>query len=108
LIRKFDARSKSKPNAGGRFSYPLHYRAAFSAIRELERKKTLSASGIFRWPFGNIPQLDTFFPEISSFAWAYPSNFTWALPSKVSVGWRIGTDRNFEFFRAQIEDAVFR
>jgi hypothetical protein len=100
LIRKFDARSKSKPNAGGRFSYPLHYQSAFSAIRELERKKTLSASGISRWPFGNIPQLDTFFTEISP--------FTWAFPSKVSVGWRLAMGRYFEFFRAQIEDPVFR
>jgi hypothetical protein len=32
----------------------------------------------------------------------------YTIPSKVSVGWRIGTDRYFEFFRAQIEDAVFR
>jgi len=30
------------------------------------------------------------------------------IPSKVSVGWRLGTNRYFEFFRAQIEDAVFR
>jgi hypothetical protein len=32
----------------------------------------------------------------------------YTIPSKVSVGWWIGTDRYFEFFRAQIEDAVFR
>ena len=32
----------------------------------------------------------------------------YTIPSKVGVGWRIGTDRYFEFFRAQIEDAVFR
>jgi hypothetical protein len=30
------------------------------------------------------------------------------IPSKVGVGWRIGTDRYFEFFRAQIENADFR
>jgi hypothetical protein len=30
------------------------------------------------------------------------------IPSKVSVGWGIGTDRYFEFFRAQIENADFR
>jgi hypothetical protein len=30
------------------------------------------------------------------------------IPSKVGVGWRLGTDRYFEFFRAQIENAVFR
>ena len=32
----------------------------------------------------------------------------YTIPSKVSVGWWIGTDRYFEFFRAQIEHAVFR
>jgi hypothetical protein len=32
----------------------------------------------------------------------------YTIPSKVSVGWRIGTDRYFEFFQAQIENAVFR
>ena len=32
----------------------------------------------------------------------------YTIPSKVSVGWRLGTDRYFEFFRAQIEHAVFR
>jgi hypothetical protein len=32
----------------------------------------------------------------------------YTIPSKVSVGWRLGADRYFEFFRAQIEDAVFR
>jgi hypothetical protein len=32
----------------------------------------------------------------------------YTIPSKVSVGWRIGTDRYFEFFRAQIENADFR
>jgi uncharacterized protein DUF6920 len=32
----------------------------------------------------------------------------YTIPSKVGVGWWIGTDRYFEFFRAQIEDAVFR
>jgi hypothetical protein len=32
----------------------------------------------------------------------------YTIPSKVSVGWRLGTDRYFEFFRARIEDAVFR
>jgi hypothetical protein len=32
----------------------------------------------------------------------------YTIPSKVSVGWRLGTDRYFEFFRAQIESAVFR
>jgi hypothetical protein len=32
----------------------------------------------------------------------------YTIPSKVGVGWRLGTDRYFEFFRAQIEDAVFR
>jgi hypothetical protein len=32
----------------------------------------------------------------------------YTIPSKVSVGWRIGTDRYFEFFRAQIESAGFR
>jgi hypothetical protein len=32
----------------------------------------------------------------------------YTIPSKVSVGWGIGTDRYFEFFRAQIENAVFR
>ena len=30
------------------------------------------------------------------------------IPSKVGVGWRLGADRYFEFFRAQIENAVFR
>lgn len=37
---------------------------------------------------------------------APPKGFVWR--AEVSVGWRIGTDRYFEFFRAQIEDAVFR
>ncbi len=32
----------------------------------------------------------------------------YTIPSKVGVGWWIGTDRYFEFFRARIEDAVFR
>ena len=32
----------------------------------------------------------------------------YTIPSKVGVGWWIGTDHYFEFFRAQIEDAVFR
>jgi len=32
----------------------------------------------------------------------------YTIPSKVSVGWQIGTDRYFEFFRAQIENADFR
>jgi hypothetical protein len=32
----------------------------------------------------------------------------YTIPSKVSVGWRLGTDRYFEFFRAQIENADFR
>jgi Family of unknown function (DUF6544) len=32
----------------------------------------------------------------------------YTIPSKVGVGWWIGTGRYFEFFRAQIEDAVFR
>jgi hypothetical protein len=32
----------------------------------------------------------------------------YTIPSKVGVGWRLGTDRYFEFFRAQIEGAVFR
>jgi len=32
----------------------------------------------------------------------------YTIPSKVGVGWWIGTDRYFEFFRAQIENAVFR
>ncbi len=32
----------------------------------------------------------------------------YTIPSKVGVGWWIGTDRYFEFFRAQLEDAVFR
>jgi hypothetical protein len=32
----------------------------------------------------------------------------YTIPSKVSVGWRLGTDRYFEFFRARIEGAVFR
>ena len=32
----------------------------------------------------------------------------YTIPSKVSVGWRIGTDRFFEFFRARIENADFR
>jgi len=32
----------------------------------------------------------------------------YTIPSKVGVGWRIGTDRYFEFFRAHVEDAVFR
>jgi hypothetical protein len=32
----------------------------------------------------------------------------YTIPSKVGVGWFIGTDRYFEFFRARIEDAVFR
>jgi Family of unknown function (DUF6544) len=32
----------------------------------------------------------------------------YTIPSKVSVGWRLGTDRYFEFFRAQIEHTVFR
>jgi hypothetical protein len=32
----------------------------------------------------------------------------YTIPSKVGVGWWIGTDRYFEFFRAHIEDAVFR
>jgi hypothetical protein len=32
----------------------------------------------------------------------------YTIPSKVGVGWRLGTDHYFEFFRAQIEDAVFR
>jgi len=32
----------------------------------------------------------------------------YTIPSKVSVGWRLGADRYFEDFRAQIEDAVFR
>jgi|SRR5215468_5240290 len=32
----------------------------------------------------------------------------YTIPSKVGVGWWIGTDRYFEFFRAQVEDAVFR
>lgn len=32
----------------------------------------------------------------------------YTIPSKVSAGWWIGTNRYFEFFRAQIEDAVFR
>jgi hypothetical protein len=32
----------------------------------------------------------------------------YTIPSKVGFGWWIGTDRYFEFFRAQIEDAVFR
>jgi hypothetical protein len=32
----------------------------------------------------------------------------YTIPSKVSVGWWIGTDRYLEFFRAQIEGAVFR
>jgi uncharacterized protein DUF6920 len=32
----------------------------------------------------------------------------YTIPSKVSVGWRIGEDRYFEFFRTQIENAVFR
>jgi Family of unknown function (DUF6544) len=31
----------------------------------------------------------------------------YTIPSKVSVGWWIGTDRYFEFFRAQIENAIF-
>jgi len=29
-------------------------------------------------------------------------------PSKIGVGWRLGTDRYLEFFRAQIENADFR
>ena len=37
---------------------------------------------------------------------APPKGFVWR--AEVSVGWRIGTDRYFEFFRAQLEDAVFR
>jgi len=32
----------------------------------------------------------------------------YTIPSKVSVGWRLGTDRYFEFFRAQIGNADFR
>src|SRR5262245_34946881 len=32
----------------------------------------------------------------------------YTIPSKVGVGWWIGTDRYFEFFRAEIENAVFR
>jgi Family of unknown function (DUF6544) len=32
----------------------------------------------------------------------------YTIPSKVGAGWRLGTDHYFEFFRAQIEDAVFR
>jgi hypothetical protein len=32
----------------------------------------------------------------------------YTIPSKIRVGWWIGTDRYFEFFWAQIEDAVFR
>jgi hypothetical protein len=32
----------------------------------------------------------------------------YTIPSKVGVGWRLGTDRYFEFFRAQIENADFR
>jgi hypothetical protein len=32
----------------------------------------------------------------------------YTIPSKVGVGWWIGTDRYFEFFRADVEDAVFR
>jgi hypothetical protein len=32
----------------------------------------------------------------------------YTIPSKVGVGWWIGTNRYFEFFRARIEDAVFR
>jgi uncharacterized protein DUF6544 len=31
----------------------------------------------------------------------------YTIPSKVAVGWRLGTDRYFEFFRARIETAVF-
>ena len=32
----------------------------------------------------------------------------YTIPSKVSVGWSLGTERYFEFFRAQIEDIIFR
>lgn len=32
----------------------------------------------------------------------------YTIPSKVDVGWRLGTDRYFEFFRARIEKADFR
>jgi len=32
----------------------------------------------------------------------------YTIPSKVGVGWRLGTDRYFELFRARIENAVFR
>jgi hypothetical protein len=32
----------------------------------------------------------------------------YTIPSKVGVGWRIGEDRYFEFFRTQIENATFR
>jgi Family of unknown function (DUF6920) len=32
----------------------------------------------------------------------------YTIPSKVGVGWRLGTDSYFEFFRARIETAVFR
>jgi Family of unknown function (DUF6544) len=32
----------------------------------------------------------------------------YTIPSRVNVGWSLGTDRYFEFFRAQIENAVFR
>jgi hypothetical protein len=32
----------------------------------------------------------------------------YTIPSKVAVGWRLGTDHYFEFFRARIETAVFR
>jgi hypothetical protein len=32
----------------------------------------------------------------------------YTIPSRVNVGWWIGTDRYFEFFRAQIENAAFR
>jgi hypothetical protein len=32
----------------------------------------------------------------------------YTIPSRVSVGWRLSTDRYFEFFRAQIEDTVYK
>jgi hypothetical protein len=50
----------------GLFSHLLRYQAAFSAIREPGRKKPLKSSGIFRWPFSNIPQFDLSLPSKSA------------------------------------------
>jgi hypothetical protein len=72
LIYKIDAVSKSKLNAGERFSYPCGY-----------------------IPFGGQIQEEH-------------SIGGYAIPSKVSVGWRLGADLYFKFYRAQIEDAAFQ